>query len=585
MTTVTDYIKEDYTKWKERDKIFISAPTGSGKTYFILHSLLPYAQKQNKKILFLVNRRILKEQMENEIFRLKYDLRSNIQVELYQTLENAMGVIQRNSETREFHAAGYKEIDEYEEYEYVVCDECHYFLTDANYNTNTALSFRWIQDTFECKIRIFMSATMNEFKEVVEKDEEARIRLGTKHYGFLSNKLCKCNYFVRGKIYSYSMGKNYDYMNIHVIEGYGDVVDLIIGDDNKWLIFVDSISRGRKLESELKAKLGGQNKTNSVVMISSDYGEQEESAEEVDKITKENKFSAKILISTSVMDNGINLKDLELRNVIVFADTEDEFIQMLGRKREDGRKIELYICKQSKQHFQQRIQSIRKLQEIAGKYLSGFEEIERGILRENEKANLDKYNEKEKQLIAGFHDILMRQVAGNRLPYEAIRKLFLVYEGTLYLNLLAFQHLENLSQYYDYIMQRFDKEGEDAFLREQLSWLGKNEEEAERILSECRTSQFERDRTAVIETMKQAVNQKMSKEAAIEFKKSINEQLVRLTKVADCEDEIKKKATAAFSKKDRPISKQNMEFLKKFCDIPYIIEEEKGEYTIKVVSE
>ena len=67
MNTVTDKIGEEYKQWSNYNKIFISAPTGSGKTYFILNVLLPFACSQNRKILFLVNRKILKLQLEKEI--------------------------------------------------------------------------------------------------------------------------------------------------------------------------------------------------------------------------------------------------------------------------------------------------------------------------------------------------------------------------------------------------------------------------------------------------------------------------------------------------------------------------------------
>ena len=49
--TVSDVIGGEYQKWKPNDKIFISSPTGTGKTYFILNVLLPYAYQKEKQIL------------------------------------------------------------------------------------------------------------------------------------------------------------------------------------------------------------------------------------------------------------------------------------------------------------------------------------------------------------------------------------------------------------------------------------------------------------------------------------------------------------------------------------------------------
>ena len=46
---ISDGINEDYKSWKKGEsgrqsyRVFIESPTGSGKTFFILNKLLPYA--------------------------------------------------------------------------------------------------------------------------------------------------------------------------------------------------------------------------------------------------------------------------------------------------------------------------------------------------------------------------------------------------------------------------------------------------------------------------------------------------------------------------------------------------------------
>lgn len=64
---ISDEIGEKYLKWKERDIIFINAPTGSGKSYFMLHNFLKQVIKRGWRMLYLVNRRILKEQLKKEL--------------------------------------------------------------------------------------------------------------------------------------------------------------------------------------------------------------------------------------------------------------------------------------------------------------------------------------------------------------------------------------------------------------------------------------------------------------------------------------------------------------------------------------
>lgn len=68
------------------------------------------------------------------------------------------------------------------------------------------------------------------------------------------------------------------------------------------------------------------------------------------------------------MDNGINIEDPKLRNMIIIVDNEAEFIQMLGRKRRDGQKLILYIVQQPKDYFAKRLRLVQKRLKIADGY-------------------------------------------------------------------------------------------------------------------------------------------------------------------------------------------------------------------------
>jgi len=80
-------IKEEYKEWGKYNTnkyILLSGGTGTGKTHFITHELLDFAAENNKRILFLCNRKALRNQVESIIERFPYEKQDCIDVALYQ---------------------------------------------------------------------------------------------------------------------------------------------------------------------------------------------------------------------------------------------------------------------------------------------------------------------------------------------------------------------------------------------------------------------------------------------------------------------------------------------------------------------
>ena len=304
MNTVTDKIGEEYKQWSNYNKIFISAPTGSGKTYFILNVLLPFACSQNRKILFLVNRKILKLQLEKEISNFPFEIAKNITIETYQTLEKKYCEIKSDIRKETINIAGNTGLQYYENHDYVVCDECHYFLTDSNYNINTGVSFRWIQEMFAHKIRIFMSATIDEIEDIINKnDKKMEHQCSQWYYKDLKYMSPLALVQQRKVVYKYNIESNYDYVSVNILENYNDLIEAVEnGSKKKWMIFVDSIVYGKQLEKTLKDKL----ECDSIIFITTDYKKDVDGIREVDEISRESMFSKRILITTAVLDNGVN---------------------------------------------------------------------------------------------------------------------------------------------------------------------------------------------------------------------------------------------------------------------------------------
>ena len=66
---VSETIGEDYKNWRKGDIVTIQAQTGTGKTYFIKNTLVPYMDKW-EHMLIVSNRVNLKRQIKVDLLRL-----------------------------------------------------------------------------------------------------------------------------------------------------------------------------------------------------------------------------------------------------------------------------------------------------------------------------------------------------------------------------------------------------------------------------------------------------------------------------------------------------------------------------------
>lgn len=571
MKYISDAVGEEYKKWKPGDIVFLSSPTGSGKTTFVLKVLLPALASVNGKMLYLVNRSILKRQMEEELRDFPLEQQRCIEIELYQNIEREMVLPYNLSEIW----WNEKLFWEAQKYRCVICDEAHYFCADANYNTNTILSYKYIELAFSNKLRIYMSATIDQVQKVIEKDFQDQKVIRSFWMNRKLNALCNTDIkpVIRsGKIWKYEATKDYGYLDVHILYKREEVADVIKKEDGKWLIFVDSREFGSMLEKDVICKLDCDE--SEVTFVTSDYKKNDGAMNEVQFLAKEKKQSSRIVITTSVLDNGVSLHDLELRNLIIIADTETEFIQMLGRKREDGAATKLYICKLDKNHFLRRQRKNKQRLEIVRQYLLDVEKRMDQVDQSDK--NEQELNVLEGSVLAFQHSKWLRKLMKGDVDFENIRALFLDVNGYLVLNRLAAENLKALDKFYSKIISLFESMGEDAYLYEQLSWLKKKEPEIEEILRGESDRAFMKARMNVIETLARESGQELTKEMAIKLKVQLADDLLVLAKHMGIPMYI-----AQVKKNDRPISDKFMNALRENCQIPFRVISKNGRYSLE----
>lgn len=189
------------------------------------------------------------------------------------------------------------------DYQYIVSDEFHYFLTESKFNNNTEDSFNLIISESE-KTRIFMSATAD------------------------------------GAI-EYFRFKGIQHRSYNVPHDYSHIKELIFYQNDKVLeTFLHTIPKNQKAvcfsKSAKKAFTLHTLFKDSLFVCSASGSAKEKKyldKERISRMLLEERFDEKFLFTTSTLDNGVNLKDEQIKYVIADIEDVDTLIQCLGRKR------------------------------------------------------------------------------------------------------------------------------------------------------------------------------------------------------------------------------------------------------------
>ena len=100
MAFLADVVGDEYKKWlcgyngELGARVYISAPTGAGKTFFALNVFAKHFRDMIRRnvvqgrILYLVNRKVLEAQIKNDIEKeLDFETRKYIDVKSYQKMK------------------------------------------------------------------------------------------------------------------------------------------------------------------------------------------------------------------------------------------------------------------------------------------------------------------------------------------------------------------------------------------------------------------------------------------------------------------------------------------------------------------
>ncbi|MCD3217808.1 DEAD/DEAH box helicase [Clostridium botulinum C] len=421
---VNEVIGNQYTMWNRGDVVLINAQTGSGKTSFIKNVLLDQMQF-GERMLYLCNRVSLKRQFKLDLlnkYNLPIPIDNNGLINL-QLLDNITSI--GNIEIISYHQLQIAMMKEQYQnlkcnlnyYKYIICDEYHFFIEDSTFNNKTRYSYNKILENTPQAIKIFMTATDDEVKNSILSNFQWQ-----NYNGFSSNI----------KIWNYTTGIDYSYVTPKYFRNINDIIQLIMNDssDNKWLIFVSNKGKGDEIKAQLK---------NKKIDVNTIYSQTKN--KEINNIINNSKFNCKVLITTKVLENGINLNDEKLTNIVIMAWNKTEFIQELGRKRIDinnAQEINLFIPTRYRKSF---IGKLKVLEEIEDKIQLFYN-------------NRLQFNYRFDNNVEGLNN-----------------QIFFNQNGQWQVNNIGAYKLNLDIWFMKRMINRFNTEGEFAFVKEQLEWI------------------------------------------------------------------------------------------------------------------
>lgn len=348
------------------------------------------------------------------------------------------------------------------QYIYVICDEAHFFTSDAMFNPHTRRILSSIVNTFKNAIRVYMSATPYECLRYIINEE-------SKKFNNDNDRL------LDNRIVFYHFNRNYSYLTFRIYSQIGELYNKIISSisrKKRWLIFIDNKSKCSTVKKEIEKMIYRDEKKlandKKIFVVDADS----KGDESYISLVKKEALSGDtyVLISTSVLDNGINLNNIDN---IVISDTDIvKCLQMVGRARSKDDKSKndktVYVQRFDKKYIVDRICEYKECQDA-------YHNFDLAYPSENNSENSYEYK------------FLSRYYDGRDKDWKIAKRLFGRYIGEpsiLYPNEIARDLVNSRVEMYRLILKEMEQEESQAksdsnihigqgYLEYQLSWFGK----------------------------------------------------------------------------------------------------------------
>lgn len=336
---LSELIGDGFRGWNGK-KVMISAPTGIGKSTFVTEILLNDVKNQKRRgmLLILCNRRLL---------RLQYWYNLVQRFECYNEIDECIRIMtyQELAEMMKWN----KTLDKvFDGVEMIVCDECHYFYSDSDFNGyGTYALLQEIVCKGARRTILFMSATMDKvaplISQTIVNGLNRQERTGRNEEITNTNKEIV--------EYDFSEFADYDRFRCIYVPDWESLCEVLARSSKKSILFLNNKEKAAALSEQLIKT--GKIEKKDIAILNADNMDCE--SELIQQLVIGNKLLVKCLITTAVLDNGVSIQDPEVGNVIIETESKIEFLQMLGRVRAESVDVcRLYFVKRDGKDFLKR---------------------------------------------------------------------------------------------------------------------------------------------------------------------------------------------------------------------------------------
>lgn len=451
---ISDYFKDDYIIPPGCIDL-LECRTGAGKTDRIINGFEKEARRSNYNILMILPRKMILKQIisdkssddvnfsfDNGIYHI-----GNLTLCTYQRLYKELKKVKIRDDT----ILGKK-------YRVIVFDEAHVILEDSEFSEAANFIIDELFDFFGTKVSYyFLSATMKYVERIIYETACKKLK-----------KLCFTNMGLTTKnppmFRKFTFPNTYEKYNVRYLEFENEILQLYneTPDNRKILIFVSSKQMGERLSSLLP---------DSVFLFAENDEEKlsDEAKMQYAKIKELSAFDCKALITTKLLDAGVNFKMKELRDIVIDIESgESEFIQIVGRRRNiDNSTINLYIMKRDSNYFINRrftcLQKLNAIREIkqCNKCIKQKRVYAEKFGKEIDLSSCeDCYKNAKKKYFSVPQNFML------------IQGLFTIDGQNIVINKMAEARLKLTVDFYESLLDDYNTIGEHAFVLRQLSWLG-----------------------------------------------------------------------------------------------------------------